>query len=155
MAFGLVNPPGRQVNTRFRNATKGTENLPVFTFMLDGVTIGDSGICCYVPFLLSAINSLCFWFYEDCSQTGQQQMVFQSEYWYSVWLILQMSVWSLIWLSKWMLIHYTTLLISRLARGEKKLVTLSKDLPIRGMDELTFSNRRLTYPSYGKVNLFQ
>ena len=31
----------------------------VFTRTLDGVTVGDSGLCCCVPCLSSAINSLC------------------------------------------------------------------------------------------------
>ena len=31
----------------------------VFTRMPGGVTVGDSGLCCCVPCLLSAINSLC------------------------------------------------------------------------------------------------
>ena len=31
----------------------------VFTRMPGGVTVGDSGLCCCVPCLLSAMNSLC------------------------------------------------------------------------------------------------
>ena len=31
----------------------------VFTRTPGGVTVGDSGLCCCVPCLLSAINSLC------------------------------------------------------------------------------------------------
>ena len=31
---------------------------PVFTRMPDGVTVGDAGVCFYVPFLLSASISL-------------------------------------------------------------------------------------------------
>ena len=33
--------------------------------MSGGVTVGDSGICCCVPCLLSAINSLCLWIVGD------------------------------------------------------------------------------------------
>ena len=32
---------------------------PVFICMPSGVTVRDSGLCCCVPCLLSAINSLC------------------------------------------------------------------------------------------------
>ena len=33
---------------------------PVLTSVPGGVTVGDSGLCCCVPCLLNAINSLCF-----------------------------------------------------------------------------------------------
>ena len=32
---------------------------PVFTRMPGGITVGDPGLCCYVPCILSAVNSLC------------------------------------------------------------------------------------------------
>ena len=32
---------------------------PVFTSMPSGVTVGNSGLCCCFPCLLSAINSFC------------------------------------------------------------------------------------------------
>ena len=31
----------------------------VFTCTPGGVNVGDSGLCCYLPYLLSSINSLC------------------------------------------------------------------------------------------------
>ena len=52
------------------NSTKVTSSIwwgfmyPAFTSMPGGVTEGDSGLCCCVPWLLSAINSLC-WLYKQ------------------------------------------------------------------------------------------
>ena len=41
---------------------------PVFTGMPGGVTVGDSGLCCCVPCLLSAINSPCLLILHRCSR---------------------------------------------------------------------------------------
>ena len=64
----------------------------VFTRMPGGVAVGESGLCCCVPYLLSIMNSLCLWNQGFCVKSAHlfyQRYIRQSGH-----LSLQNCVWT-------------------------------------------------------------